>query len=435
MARKIVVYGLAFAGLFSAVAVTLLTVPSGISLGESHRVSSLKSLLGAPQLPAQLRLFSLGSDPRTGALVMERGTDITDAGGVPELRYLTNTDGSTEDIHLKVDGQHFASRELFYREQPGEIGRRPHVIQLYAVDSDLVVDETVLRLDGTFQEHTTTGANGAQRVVGYGVNGETIVRELTINAREDQWSQPVLVKEERWYDNATHSLEYSNILSADKKRHLTYWDQDHRLLKVIAIPYDSVNNGTSTTAYFPGTSNVRMQSIVDSLYNIVRYLRPDGILDHILEISQGSTIVQYFDASGKVKLLEQNWDRVDKTDNGKTKSTYKISMITEEDASGNDVRKIYYSSGQLSAIDLFNLEIGGVKYGEIDYVYDQASKTVEAIHYWIGKADHLMDKEETHKPEEKIAGPSVTAEETTMRVNPAEDEGLLLPDQVYDGYE
>jgi hypothetical protein len=435
MARKIARYGVAAAGLLSAVVVTLLTVPGSLSLRQSQPASSLRSVLGAPQLSAQLRLFSAGSAPKTGALVMERGTDITDAGGVPKVRYLTNTDGSTEDIHLKVDGEHFASRALFYPEQPGELGRRPHVIQLYATANDLVVDETVLRLDGTRQEHTITAANGAKHVLGYGFNGDIIIRELTINAGQYQYSQPVLGKEERWYDNATHSLAYSNILDPDNKRAITYWDRDHRLLKAITIPYDTLNNGTSTTAYFPGTSNVRMQSIVDTLYNVVRYFRPDGTLDHILELSQGSTIVQYFDATGKVKLLEQNWDRADKTENGKTTATYKISVVTEEDATGKDVRKIFYSSGLISAIDLYNVEIGGIKYGEIDYIFDQASKTVESVHYWIGKADHQIDREEAHKPVDNFTGPAVTAEETTMRVNPAEDEDLVMPDQMDGGYE
>jgi hypothetical protein len=429
MARRKLIYLVTVVALLATMTVTILTVPF-LSPAAPDQTVPLKWVLGASPLSTGVRLFP---DSRTTATVaapsMARAFDITDVGGVSKIRYLKNTDGSTEEIRLKADGEHYLQRETYYPLQPHELGRRRHVEQFYAVDTDLVFGETILRLDGTLQEHTVNGANGLKHLIGYGVNGQTIVHDLIVDPREDQWSQPVLSKEQRWRDNAAHSLEYSNILDLRARtRTITYWGEDQRPLKVISSSSYAVNNGTITTAYFPGTDKIRMQSTVDSIYNYVKYFRFDGTVDHILKLCPGSTIIQYMDASGKVALLEQNWDRRDKTENGKTTSTYKISMVSEEDASGIDTRKIYFTGGPLSAIDIFNVEMGGVKYGEIAYQYDQASKTVEAIHYWIGKADHQMDREETHKPDEKIAGPAITPEEVTMRVNPDEDEGLLMPD-------
>jgi len=185
--------------------------------------------------------------------------------------------------------------------------------------------------------------------------------------------------------------------------------------------------GTLTTAYYPGTTQLRMHSIVDEAHNTVQYFRPDGTLDHVLLLSQGYTIVRYFDTSGKTLLLEQWWERKD-DDKGSKKPTYVLSTIHEFDAKGEQTREVHYWDGKLGMIEILNVELAGVKYGQIDYVYDGDTKTLKTVKYWIGKAQHMYDKEETHTPEEKLTAPLLPADLLTMRINPDEDADLLLPD-------
>ena len=394
---------------------------------------SLPQSLHAPELPEELRLFSGEVDPLTWARLTpkDRGTDIVNMSTrLPEVRFVRNDDKSTEDIVLKPDGEHFAFRQTYFKQQPGEIGRRPHVTQIYAADKDLVLDEWVLRLDTTKEEHTVNSEDGAKSVVGFGKDGQRIIHKLVIAAREKSWLDPVLQSEERWSDDALNVLTYSNIVDPKDNSHtITDWDKDHNPIKVTHTPpYDSVV-GTTIRAYYPGTAQLRLEAKVDSGQDTAKYYGPHGKLDHVLKWSQGYLIIEYYDASGTKILLEQSWYVKDKVEHGQTKHMYSISMIKEKDADGNPVRDYSYWNDALGSIDTYNVTVDGVDYGEIDSVYDKDKHTLWRVMYWRGKADHLFDKDEYHTPQENIGLPVVPPDLLKMRVDPEEDNLPIPPPQ------
>jgi hypothetical protein len=434
MARKNLLYGVTAAGLAGIMAVTALYLVQQFS---TNQTTSLSSALSASDLPAQYRLYSGARDASGKPITsVDSGWDVTDQhSGVARFRYLKNKDGSTEDITLKPDGEQFARREIFYPEtgeypsaSPADIGRHLHVVQIYSTVSDKVLDETIYRFNGTTEEHTDATDAGAKHIVDYGQDGATLVHELLIGAGPYKFSDPVLHREERWREDTGHTLSYSNLYDpSTKARTITDWDELHRQLKVTFIP-EWGGSGTTTIAYWPGTTQVRMSAKVEMYTNIASYFRKDGTLDHVLKLSFAGTTIDYYDPTGKDLGLEQWWDRKDTFVNGEHKLTYTLSTVRRMDAKGSVTRKLSYWNGKLGVIEDYNVDIDGVHYGEIDTAVDGATNTVSQKTYWIGKPDHVFDKKEVHKPEDKIAPPFVAPEDLAMRCNPDEDNELVIPD-------
>jgi hypothetical protein len=438
MARKPVLYGIAAAGLVSAIALAVLVVLPG-SPGDSSAPGdmSVQEVLSASTMPDRVRLYPGDIDPTTSQRVSlaERSIDIVESSGVAAFRYVVDADGSNEDITLKADGIHFASRDVYYPWQFGAPGRHPELVQQYSATSDLVTDETKYRYDGTESEHTTASDDGAKHVLGYGADGVKVIHEVVVAARGSQYGTPALQKEMRWRDDATTSLAYSNIFdSKANSRIMTDWDDQGHPLKVVVPNAYGSHNGTITTAYFPGTSLVRMHSEVGTAANEANYYRRDGTLNYVLEISLGTTVVRLFDKTGKIKVLEQTWSRDTSIVNHQAVTTFNLDSVTEVDAQGNPAREIHYL-GDYTTYEEYNLTVDGVAYGEIDHSYKKGPSgfTLDTVRWWIGKADHKYDKEETHTPEEHLLPPTVPADEVKQVVNMQEDPDLLTPDPQYYG--
>jgi hypothetical protein len=355
---------------------------------------------------------------------------------VAAFRYVVDADGSHEDIALKSDGIRFASRDVYYPWRPGALGRHPELVQRYSSTSDLVIDERHYRYDGTMSEHTTASDDGAKHVLGYGADGVKVVHELVVAARASQWATPILQKEMRWRDDATTSLSYSNVYdSKANARTITDWDDQNHPLKVVVPNAYGSNNGTITTAYFPGTSLIRMHSEVGTESNVAKYYRRDGTLNYVLEIGQGSTVVRLFDKTGTIRLLEQTWSRNTSIVNHQAVTTFKLDSVLEVDAHGNPLRTIHFW-GDTIDYEEYNLNVDGVAYGEVDHDYKKGPGgfSLDTVRYWVGHADHMYDKEETHKPEEHLLPPTVPADEVKQVVNMQEDPDLLTPDVHYYGF-
>ena len=446
MARKQVIRTLATAALVSTAALLAVAVPLLWNVGsDSGPVlildRSVLDSLHAPNLPEVSRLFSGEKGLDTGARLslMDRETDVYKGKKLPGVRYVVNDGNSTEDIVLKPDGEHFAFRQTYFEVQPGEIGRRPHITQIYAADKDLVVDEWVLRLAGTNEEHTVNSEDGAKLVTGFGEDGQRIIHKLVVAARENTYSEPILQSDERWSDDAAHLLTYSNIVDPKDKTHtVREWDEQHCLIQETHLPAYNSAVGTTTLAYYPGcpaatgaaltsTAHVRLDSQVNSSENVAKYFRKDDKLDHVLKLSRGYLVIQYFDPTGTKMLLEQSWFVKDKVEHGQTRHTYEISMIKEMDADGKPLRTYNYWDGALGSIDAYDVTVDGVEYGEIDSVYDKDTHKLWRVMYWLGKADHKFDKDEYHKPEENLGLPQVAADLLKMRVDPEADHLLVPP--------
>jgi hypothetical protein len=409
-----------------------------VSVSHLPRDPSLVVALDGQPMPQMTRLYSGENDAVSGAprSVSERATDQM-ANGVAQSRFLRNKDQSTEDINLKVDGEHYASRRTYYPPRAGELGRRQHIFDLYAPTADFVTDEEVTRVDGTRASQTHASEDGAKKVTTYGADGEVVTSELVISPRPNKWSDPILEREEHWLDDQAHTLVYQNLVNRGEQKEqqhpghtITEWDEKQRLAKVTKTPeYDTVA-GTTIVAYYPD-GRVRLDASADYRMDTAKYFRPNGTLDHVLKLSSSMTDVEYYDASGTKMVLEQAWWRKEKTENGVTKTYYRLYYVTEMDANGEKAREFTYfnEDGELSTVDVYNVEVDGVKYGEVDYTYDARTHTLERALFWIGKADHHYDKEEEHKAEDKIAPISVPADDLVLHVNLDEDKLPVPPPQ------
>jgi hypothetical protein len=422
MARRYRLYLVAAAG-FVTVAVLALEKL------DTRNIPSLNAISGAPEISQQFRLYSGELDPSTRAPItqMQTAVDILGPGGVPIFRYVTDKDRSTDDLQLKPDGMQIAKSQSYYPEDANQPGRHPHVVRFYAATSDTVVDEHVYRFNGKLAEQTKADENGGKHILAYGLDGQTVVKEVSISPRDYPWDDPVLQKEEHWREDARHTLSFRDCINPDKTRTLTDWDALGHTLKVMHEPEYGVA-GTTAIAYFPGTDKIRLDAKADYYAMTARYLRIDGTLDHILKLSPSITEIQYFNPSGTKMTLAQTWWRKTEIVNGLPKFKYTINTISELNNQGEITRDIGYSDGKLEYIWLHNVELNGITYAEADYNYDPTAGFMASVNYWQTMG-HQADSEETHTAAENIRPPVLPPRDLTMLINPDEDNLPIPPPQ------
>jgi hypothetical protein len=380
-------------------------------------------------LPQQFRLYSGEKDPVTGAAdTKSRSVELLNEMGVATNRYIVNLDGSTEDDVLKADGEHIAASIAYYREYPPGSGRHKQAVRMYAANSDLVVDEQQFRYSGTLSLHTVSDDRGGQHIEGFGLDGRRLTREVVISPRQEKWDDPVLQREDRWTDDDRHALLYENQIKPDKSRTVTRWDDDGQTLMVMVEPESGVY-GTTIVGYYPGTNKKRVEGKATSSMD-ANYYRLDGTLDHTLGLSAGFLSVDYFDPTGKTKVLEQSFRRTRVTVDGVRKSVYNLYWVKEFGPKGEDVREFTYGydSPGLGAIELDNVTINGQPFAEVDYNYDKETGFLTMVRYWKTMG-HGADIEEPHNVSEKIAPLPVPASDITMKINPDEDDLPVPPPQ------
>jgi hypothetical protein len=422
MARRYLRYLVTAAGLLAAAVFTL------VQLG-TPEVPSLKATTGAPEISQRFRLYSGELDPNTGALTSQLQSSVEMLGfdGVPARSFVQERDQSTDDLQLKPDGVQIARSESYYPEAPDDPGRHPHVIRVYAPTSDTVIDEQIFRFSGTLAEHTVADENGGKHILGYGHDGQTVIREVTINPRDFPWNDPVLQKEEHWREGSGHKLSFRNTINPDKTHTLTDWDAQGRTLKVMHMPEYGVS-GATAVAYYPGTNKLRLDAKADYNAMTARYLRLNGTLDHIIKLSPSVTLIQYFDPSGTKITLEQTWWRDEKVVNGVSKFKYRIYTLSEMDDQGEDIRDIGYEDGALEYIWVHNAQVKGTDYAEADYNFDQTKGFMARASYWKTMG-HQADIDEIHTEAENIRPPVIPPIDLKMAVDPDEDNLPIPPPQ------
>jgi hypothetical protein len=396
---------------------------------------TLAQALGQEEMLNRLHLYSGEGDPRL------RAVDTVNAGGVAQRRFVTNRDGSREDIALKADGEHFASRRVYYPRNGApdfaggaEVAWHLQLSEAYAPDKDYVSETTSLRIDGSLQEHVVRAADGSKHLQDFGADGLTLTRDLVM-IKQFPYSRDLTVQsDKRWREDSGHTLAYENVFDEKEGTHdITEWDAQHRLLSQTHWPkYDTVV-GMTKKGYYPGTGVLRVS--IEGSYSTTNavYYRPDGTLDHVIDLSRGSVKVTYYDATGTKKRLEQIFFRQSADGNLErgAKISYKVYTIDEMDGDGNLSRSFRIWDGVLGAVVLHNVMINGVfvAYGEVEYTYDHDTHKLKTTRSWIGKADHKYDIEEEAKPEEALPPPAVPADELQPQVNLDEDDLPVPPPQ------
>jgi hypothetical protein len=402
-------------------------------------VTRLKPEYGAPDsqalvgfsnpLSQQFRLYSGEKDPATGAIdPRSRSIESKDSMGVSTNRHIVYLDNSTEDDVLKADGQSVASSIVYYPENPVGSGLHKQMVRTYAANSDLVVDEQQFHYDGTLSLHVVSDDRGGQHLEGFGLDGKRLIHEVVINPRQQTYYDPVLQREDRWTDDDRHALVYEYQVKPDKSRTVTRWTEDGQVLLVIAMPEYSVY-GTTVVGYYPGTHKKRVEGKATSEMQ-VDYYRLDGTRDHSLGLGYGYLTVDYWDATGKVKIREQSWRRTGTTVDGVHNSQYKLYWVKEFGPLGEELRDFTfgYDHPGLDYIELDNVTINGQLYAEVDYNYDRETGFLKTVRYWTTMG-HGADIEESHSVSEKIAPIPVPAIDVSMSINPDEDDLPIPPPQ------
>lgn len=343
----------------------------------------------------------------------------------PHVLYITYKDRSTEDVVMKLGSTDLVSSQSYYAEQPGETGRRPFIYRDYGVGNALV-NEKVQRLDGTLLKTTFVDSDPfkTRTITDFAADGVTHLREQVFVTPKCCGGE-TLQRDERWRDDAAHTLAYRNIFNVDETRTITEYDERMNVLKVIQWPKYMSIAGASVKQYYPGSLKLRLDSLSDYYTNTVKYYREDGTLDAIVKISPGSTEIEYYDATGTKQRLGQMWFRTDVTTDGVVNSTYKNYIVTEFDGQGKPTRQQTFSNGKPTREERYNVTIDGVTYVELDSDYDNAGN-LKTVRYWLNEVKYPPFKLEEHKPGDGSATiPALNAD--SMRLQIQIDTDLPIP--------
>lgn len=383
--------------------------------------STVEEALNIPRTPLQQRLYPVDS-------TIDSAVEVAS----PHMRYITYKDRSTEDV-LLMPGSNtdMISSQWYYAEQPGENGRRPYIARVYGV-GNVVIEEKVQQLNGLLLKTTVVSQTTKVRLItDFAADGVTHLREQEF-LKPKCCGDEDLIRDERWRDDAGHTLAYRNIYHPDETRTITEFDEHMHVLKMIEWPkYKSVA-GSSVKVYYPGSFKLRLESSADYYQNTVRYYREnDGSLEAIVKLSPGMTDIEYYDASGTKVRLHQSWWRTEVTADGVVTSTYRPYVIDEYDAQGIQILQQTFSEGVVSEEQRFNVTIDGVTFFRLDYGYAKDG-TLKELRYWLKEVKYPPFKLETHTPAEGLKLTPLSAESLRMQIDI--DPDLPIPPPQRGGY-
>lgn len=416
-----------------AAATAYILVPS-----ESNNSPPLGEVLYVPPVLVTDRLYPGATDPNTGAPATpyDRGVDVMGpTGDVPAVRYLTYKDGSLEIVQLQRDGVLPRESRLYYPKLEEQNALRLQKRSFFAENGKDIVEQTVFREDGTRLEHTTMRIQSRVTKTGYllekkwkettayHTDGRTIVGQQAWF--KDEFTELVIVKEQRWLPNAEHSLVYLNVYNVasdtEKTRVITEFDENNRVLKHTEI---KINNHSVTRAYYPVSFSLRFEGSSDYTTNTVTFYRPDGTKERIEEIGASQVEITYFDKTGKITTGKQHWwhDEQGLT-SGEAKAVTGLYMLYEFDRSGEQVRDIYYYQGKMRRDTRVNYTVGGVTYKQVEWRFDD-NENLSKVEYYLNARKDEPVKVEEHTPEEKIGANFVDPRLVTL---PPREPGLVIP--------
>ncbi len=388
-----------------------------LTFGNSKKgPSTVEEALNISQTPLQQRLYPV--DNKIDSAV--------EVASPQHIRYISYKDRSSEDV-LFMPGSNtdMISSQWYYAEQAGEGGRRPYIARVYG-PGNVVMEEKVQQLNGFLLKTTVVSPTTKIRLItDFAADGVTHLREQELLKPKCCGDDEDLLRDERWRDDAGHTLAYRNIYHPDETRTITQFDEHMNVLKIIEWPKYMSVSGSSVKEYYPGSLKLRLETSADYYQNTVRYYREnDGTLEAVVKLSPSVADIEYYDATGTKMRLHQMWFRTDVKTDGVVTSTYKPYQFTEFDDQGNPVRQQSFSDGKVNEEQRFNVTIDGVTYIRMDYIYDKDG-TLNTRRYWLKTVEYPPFKLEEHKPAEGLRFTPLKAE--TMRLQIVIDPDLPIP--------
>ena len=315
----------------AAVLVTCATAALVLASGfGSSDQPGVLDLLAVPQPVEQIHIF-----PQTQGQEYTRATSYLRAvelGGRPYSRF-QKTDGGIIDTYFRAD----RTREFvleYFPSQPAS----PNLLKFgrqYGNDGEKLVADSAFSADGLRVSHGKRLANDNYQVLTYYDDGITPASVSEVGQGPNAFDHAVALTETRWRRNGTVSM--FSVLNADNSRTVTSYDE--KQLPIQMTKLTQYGNGSTVSAFYPGTKQVRLESTSDYSKTAARWFRADGTLEQTAEISSGMVKVVYYDGSGQKILLTQTWlfERVEQNGIASMKDLH-IYQVVEPDAGGADLR-------------------------------------------------------------------------------------------------
>jgi len=402
---------------------------------------SLNTLLNDSPGPV-LRLY--GSAESENGQAPERAFEIGEGEPGKEVSsFVQNRDHSTADSTLKPDSRDVRYAQTYYPEplSPPQAApptstvleaRHPHIKQTFAADTDTLIDEEVRRYNGMMAQELHVKDDRFQETKSYALDARLILWRLVDLHPEESWMKEKLLEEKHWRSEGDRRLSYTNILNENGTRTITDWDAYGRALRVAVWQKWGNISGTTVTGYFEDGSGgevplkTRFESTSTGDSDNVSYYRQDRSLSYTVYITSYARIINYFDESGKRRVLQQWWSCKDTLVNGIRKPFCKLDDVTEYGARGEVFRKwsFLHAEGKLDRKEEYGITVGDTTYKEIDSVFDSDENLVKVM-YWKDEIKSPPDKEEDHEASEHIRA-TVPAELTILRAEI--DDWLPIPE-------
>ncbi len=203
--------------------------------------------------------------------------------------------------------------------------------------------------------------NGDYETVTYFDDGLTRASLKVVGQGPIKWDHdPQLLSETHWYKDG--KVAYTNILHDDMSRTVIALDERGAQVEIMQLP--QYCDGATFVAYYPGTKQVRLQGSANVYETTALYYRPNGTLQ-LTEILSSTTLeLIRWDATGKLKVLDQTWYFTRVTDNGVAKITNPVlSEVLEFDQNGKQTQQWSWfgsgESGRIWSYQTFNTVTAG----------------------------------------------------------------------------
>jgi hypothetical protein len=320
---------------------------------DKDQVPELSDLLSVSVGGPPVHIYSGETDPETRkpSTSWEQGYDVLVADQITrKAELVTHKDKSTTDIFFQVDGRK-AHANAYYPPQPGESERRRKGVIDYTQDGETIQSEDWYRRSGTLESKGRLLADGSYYRLSLFEDGQTFAKEsLTAPGPDVVGNMPYVTREERWYE-AGHRLAYRDLLNADLSRDQTEWDKVGNPIRDIhSGPYGV--DGTTVKLYFPGTKQLRLESVSEWTFTVGKRYRIDGTLFSKETRRYDCLYVSRYEESstGSHVQFEQTWRRSEVKTNGTTRDLWELTEIRELLPDGT-ISRVLKMAGNIKMIE------------------------------------------------------------------------------------
>jgi len=333
-----------------------------------------------PQLPEEMHLYKGDIDAQTGKpmVLADRGklfgtTDntgrltVTDEmvklkdGGLKLTKLVPEAVGTTD--HHKI-----SSREYFPHQGDEEFWRL-HDESLFNADGVTLKQQQVFHATGTPELEGFRHDDGSWDLTTYFDDGETVKLKRLTPPNADT-ADPVREEQFRNKEEGNYLLS-SNFLNPNGTRTLTEYSTRKNYPWKITQTGDYGDHviGTTIRAWYPTTSNLRLDAEVTAYGTKAEFYRENGSLFRKLQLRLFSHEDIFYGDDGKSPTLEQWWERKVSIENHK-KKVVEILVKLVEYSGGNATRVFWFDpTGRIKSIVRLNVVEGGVRYPKIESFY------------------------------------------------------------------